>query len=223
MNETINWKRFYKFGGIAALAIVAIIPIQIVIFSVFPPPATTLGFIELFHQNWLLGLLSMDFLYYLNNTLLVAVYLGLFAALRKIDFAGLLFAVVLGFIGLGAFYASSVGFEMLSVSNQYFSAESAELQQQLLAVGHGLIARYQGTGFDVYYVFNAITLLIISWVMLKSEDFSKATAVWGLVSGVFMIIPSTAGLLGLIFSLISLIPWIVFSIMMGQTLLRMAK
>ena len=131
--------------------------------------------------------------------------------------------MIIGFIGIAIYYASTVGFEMLSISKQYYSTDSIESKQQLLSVGHGLIARYKGTAFDVYYVFNAITLLLISITMYKSKDFGKSSATWGLIAGVFMIIPSTAGTLGLIFSLISLIPWIVFSILIGRRLIQMTK
>lgn len=151
------------------------------------------------------------------------VYLGLFASLRKVDFANMLIAAIIGFTGIAVYYISTVGFEMLSTSKQYYSVDSMESRQQLLAVGQGLMARYKGTAFDVYYVFNAITLVLISVTMYKSTDFGKSSATWGLIAGIFMMIPSTAGTLGLIFSLISLIPWIVFSILIGRRLIQMAR
>ena len=223
LNPDFNWDKLCKIGGISALIIVLIIPIQIIIFTLYPPPQTAIGFFELFRDNWVIGLLSFDFLYYINNGFLILVYLGLFASLRKIDFANMLIAIIIGFIGIAIYYAPTVGFEMLSISKQYYSTDSIESKQQLLSVGHGLIARYKGTAFDVYYVFNAITLLLISITMYKSKDFGKSSATWGLIAGVFMIIPSTAGTLGLIFSLISLIPWIVFSILIGRRLIQMTK
>jgi hypothetical protein len=222
LNGEFNWDKLCRVGGISAFIIVLLIPAQIIIFTLYPPPETTIGFFKLFHDNWIIGLLSLDLLYYINNGLLVLVYLGLFASLRKTDFANMLIAVTIGFIGIAVYYASSVGFEMLSVSKKYFTAESIEVKQQLLAVGHGLIYKYKGTAFDVYYIFNAIALLLIAKTMYKSEYFGKSTATWGVIAGVFMIIPSTAGTIGLIFSLISLIPWIVFSILIGRKLIRVA-
>ena len=223
MNTDFNWKKLYKVAGISALVIVLIIPVQVVIFSLFPPPEDSIGFIQLFHDNWLLGLLSLDLLYYFNNGFLVVFYLGLFASMRKVDFSGMLIALVLGFIGIAIYYVSSIGFEMLAVSKQYFQTDSIELKQQLIAIGHGLILRYKGTAFDVYYVFNAIALILIAKTMFKSVEFGKTAAIWGLIAGIFMIIPSTAGTIGLIFSLISLIPWIVFSVIVGRKMLIMAK
>lgn len=223
MNEEFNWNKLYRIGGIAAYAIVCIIPIQITIFTLFPPPENTIGFIDLFQDNWIIGLLSLDLLYYINNALLVLVYLGIYASLRKIDFAIMLIAIIIGFVGIAAYYASTVGFEMMSLSKQYHSTESFEIKNGLLAVGNGLILKYKGTAFDVYYVLNAITLLLISKTMFKSETHGKTAATWGLIAGIFMIIPSTAGKLGLVFSLISLIPWIIFSILIGRILLLLGR
>jgi hypothetical protein len=223
MDKEYSWNKLYKIAGIAALVIVLIIPIQILIFSLFPPPEDSIGFIELFHDNWLLGLLSLDLLYYFNNALLALFYLGLYASMRKIDFTNMLIALIIGLIGIAVYYASSIGFEMLALSKQYYQTDSVEFKQQLISVGHGLILKYKGTAFDVYYVFNAIALLLIAKTMFNSKEFGKAAAIWGLIAGLFMIIPSTAGTIGLIFSLISLIPWIVFSIIVGRKMLIMSK
>lgn len=223
MDKEDNWNKLYKIAGFAALIIVLIIPIQILIFSLFPPPEDSIGFIELFHDNWLLGLLSLDLLYYFNNALLALFYLGLYASMRKIDFSIMLIALIIGIIGIAVYYASSIGFEMLTLSKQYYQTDSVEFKQQLISVGHGLILKYKGTAFDVYYIFNAIALLLIAKTMFNSKEFGKAAATWGLIAGLFMIIPSTAGTIGLIFSLISLIPWIVFSIIVGRKMLIIAK
>lgn len=213
-----NWNVLLKVGAIAAIIVVLLIPFQIVVFALFPPPGDPLGFYELFHQNWFLGLLSLDLLYIINNVIIVFVYLGLFAALRKTNFALMLIALVVGLIGITAYFSSTIAFEMLSLSNQYFDATPEEVKEQLLSAGYAMIVNYKGTAFDVYYVLNAITLLTVSSVMLQDKTFSKSTAIWGVVSGVLMIIPSTAGTIGLVFSLLSLVPWIVFSIMIAKRL-----
>ena len=51
---------------------------------------------------------------------------------------------------------------------------------------------------------------MFSYTLIKSPIFKKSVGYWALASGFFMIIPSSAGMIGLIFSLLSLIPWIVF-------------
>jgi hypothetical protein len=66
-------------------------------------------------------------------------------------------------------------------------------------------------------------VILIAYVMLKSDIFTKFTAVIGLVSGVLMMIPSTAGMIGLVFSLLSLIPWYVFSILAARQFFRFSR
>ncbi|MGD9995161.1 MAG: hypothetical protein AB7S69_17815 [Salinivirgaceae bacterium] len=218
-----SWQKLMRAGAWAAIAVVALIPFQIAIFVVNPPPESVAGFFELFQRNWFLGLLSLDLLYILNNTVLALMYLGLFAALWRTNFAGVLVAVLLGLIGICTYYSSAVAFEMLIISKQYAIAETLELKQQFLAAGQVLLAVYKGSAFDVYYVLNAITLLVISRIMLLSSTFSRSTAIWGLLSGFFMLIPSTAGTLGFVFSLISLVPWIVFALLVGRRLFKLSN
>lgn len=213
-------QRIMTTGAFAALTIVLIIPVQIVIFSLYPPPDTVEGFFAVFAQSKWLGLLSLDLLYYLNNALLSLVYLALFVALRKVNYSAMLIALMLGLIGIAVYYSSSVGFEMLALSKNFEQSSSAETSQQILAAGRAILARYKGSAFDVYYVLNAVALIIISLVMFKPNRFGRAAAVWGLIAGIFMIIPSTAGTIGLVFSLISLIPWAVFSVIIGIKMLR---
>ena len=92
-----------------------------------------------------------------------------------------------------------------------------------LAAGQAMLSGWQGTAFDIYYILNGIALILIAYVMLKSDVFTKFTAVIGLVSGVLMMIPSTAGMIGLVFSLLSLIPWYVFSILAARQFFRFSR
>jgi len=59
--------------------------------------------------------------------------------------------------------------------------------------------------------------------MLKDSIYGKPTAIIGLVAGFFMVIPSTAGTLGLGFSLLSLIPWYIFGVRFCVIFRRLAK
>lgn len=70
------------------------------------------------------------------------------------------------------------------------------------------MAGYTGTIFNVYYVLNAICLLLFSYALIKSPRFKKSLGLWmGFSSGILMIV---AGTIGMTFSLLSLIPWVVF-------------
>ena len=205
----INFQPLYRVAQFLALTMLILIPLQIVIYVIAPPPDTVKGFFELYQQNPFLGLLSLDFLYLFNNMIIVIIYLALFVLLYREKPVTVLLALILGLIGIACYYPSNPAFEMLTLSNQYFQA-LPEQQTIYLAAGEALLAGYTGTTFDVYYVLSTICLLLFAYALLKSHRFKKSVGLWGLASGFFMIIPSSAGVLGMIFSLLSLIPWVIF-------------
>jgi len=218
-----KWKSLYKITGFAAIAMLIIIPVQIAVFIITPIPDSIENWFSLFHNNWLLGLIHQDMLYILNNIFVAVMYVAFYVALRPKNESLMTVALLLGLLGIAAYLASNKSFEMLNISNLYYAASTEVQKSMLLASGQALLSGWQGTAFLIYYVLNGITLLVISCVMLKSAVFSKTTAVIGLISGVLMMIPSTAGTIGLIFSLASLIPWYVFSILTAKRFLRMSK
>ena len=205
----INFQPLYRVAWYLALTMLILIPIQIIVYVIAPPPDTVKGFFELYQQNPFLGLLSLDFLYLFNNIIIVVIYLALFVLLYQERPVTVLLALILGLIGTACYYPSNPAFEMLTLSNQYFQAQPEQLNIYL-AAGEALMAGYTGTTFDVYYVLSTICLLLFAYTLIKSPKFKKSVGLWGLASGFFMIIPSSAGGLGMIFSLLSLIPWVVF-------------
>ena len=205
----VDYRPLFKLTNFLIIIMLLIIPLQIIIFSLYPPPNTVEGFFELYKSNVFLGLLSLDFLYLINNTIMIILYLSLFVALYKDSPLTVLIAFILGIVGLVCYYGSNPSFEILNLSRKFFDANINE-QIIYIAAGETLLAGYSGTSFNVYYVLNTICLLMFSYTLIKSPIFKKSVGYWALASGFFMIIPSSAGTIGLIFSLLSLIPWIVF-------------
>jgi hypothetical protein len=215
------WKPLYWIGGVAALTIVGIMVIQIIVFIVWPPPSTVLGYFTLFHRNGLLGLLSLDLLYVVDNALVIPLYLALYAALRRASPSFMAIALAFGLVGIAAYFASNTAFEMLSLSSQYAAATTSIQRVQLQAAGQAMLATYQGTAFNVYYILGAVATLIMSVVMLRNSMFGKATAYAGIAAGVLALIPSTAGTIGLIFAFCSLVPTAIWLILIARRLLRL--
>jgi hypothetical protein len=205
----ISYRPLFRIAWYLALAMLILIAIQIIVYVAAPPPATVSGLFALYQQNPFLGLLSLDFLYLFNNIITAVIYLALAAILYRERPAIILLALVLGLIGVACYYPSNPAFEMLTLSNRYFLAQP-EQQVIYLAAGEALMAGYTGTTFDAYYVLSTVCLLLFSYALIKSPKFKKTVGVWGMASGFFMIVPSSAGVLGMIFSLLSLIPWVVF-------------
>lgn len=217
-----NFQPLFQVAWYLALIMLILIPIQIIVFVISPPPGTVKGLFELYHQNPFLGLLSLDFLYLFNNIILVVIYLALFVLLYQERPVTVLLALILGLIGIACYYPSNPAFEMLTLSNQYFQAEPEQVNI-FLAAGEALMAGYSGTTFNVYYVLSTICLILFAYTLIKSPRFKKSVGLWGLASGFFMIIPSSAGVLGMIFSLLSLIPWMVFIALLMSNFKKLAS
>src|SRR5215207_1798565 len=69
--STYAWQTLHRVGGTAALAVLVLIPIQMVVFFLWPPPNTVIGWFTLFQDNALVGLLDMDLLLIVDYLLLV--------------------------------------------------------------------------------------------------------------------------------------------------------
>ncbi len=213
-------RSFYLLAHRLTLVMLALIPLQIVVFVAAPPPATVEGFFALFQRQPLLGLLSLDLLYLLNNAILIVIYLALFLLLvnPKAHTASnpilsvppfTLLALVFSLVGIACYYPSNPAFEMLTLSRAWSTAPAGG-QSILLAAGEAVMAGYTGTAFDAYYVMNSISLILFAVALLRDGRFAKSLGAWGLASGILMIVPSSAGLPGMVFSLLSLVPWMVF-------------
>jgi hypothetical protein len=129
-------------------------------------------------------------------------------------------ALALGYIGIAAYVSSNKTFELVGLAQKYINAINENDKLMLLAAGQAMISSWQGTAFDTYYVLNGITLLILSITMLNSKVYNKSTGVFGLIAAILMTVPSTAGIVGIVFSLLSLIPWYVFTIKYAKVFLK---
>jgi hypothetical protein len=218
-----QWKSLCRISATVALIMVAIVPLQTYIFITWPPPSTALGYFTLFQNNWLLGLLDLDLLLVVNNVLLILIYLALYIALRRTNQALMTIGLILSFVGVAAYFSSNTSFEMLSLSKQYAIATTEAEKSVFLAAGQGMLAVYTGTAFNVYYILNALALLIFAFVILRSNIFSKATAYSAILAGTFMLVPPTIGTIGVYISLLSLVPWTVWLILFARRLFQLGK
>lgn len=212
-----QWTGLLRTGRWAALTGVALIVIQIGIYAVWPPPETTGDFYALLVTNPLLGLLALDLLYVVSNLLTYLLYLALAVVLWRASRSTVVVALAFGVLGMAAYMASPRPGEMLALAHLHETADAAE-QVALVATGDGMLATWTGTAFDVYYLFNLVTLLLFAVLMYRSSVFSRTTAVWGLVAAALMAVPSNFGTVGLVVALASLVPWAVFAVLVAHRL-----
>ncbi|MCC6955435.1 MAG: DUF4386 family protein [Anaerolineales bacterium] len=219
-----DWKSLYKAGGVAALLMFVLTLVQSFIFVTNPPPSTVLEFFMLFQKSPVLGLLSLDLLLIVINILLIPIYLALYAALYQYKKSPMTVALVIGLVGTTLFFASrEATFGMLSLSNQYAAASSDAERAVLLAAGQALLVIYNGTAFDLSYIFGGVIILVFSVVMLQTSVFSKATAYIGIAMGILMLAPPTIGTIGMILSLLSLIPTLIWLVPVARRLFQLGR
>jgi len=204
-----NLRLLGKTAASCSIAMLVLIPTQIIIFTIHQPPTEAKLWFDLFASNWFLGLIEMDLLYLIDNALVALVYLGLYELLKDKHRALMQIALLLGYIGIAAYYSSNPAFELWEAQRNYAQASTLVDQQTWLTIAESLILQWRGTAFNSYYILNGICLILISYALLRS-NLPRKIGIIGLISGILMSIPSTAGIIGLVFSILSLIPWMVF-------------
>jgi hypothetical protein len=205
----------------AALVVVAFMPIQIAVYVMYPPPTTVTEWFSLFQENWIIALLDMDLLIVVEYVLLLLLYVALWAVLRQWNGAFATLALVLQIVGTATYFSSAVAFEMLSLSNEYAAATTGDEKSIILAAGHAILANWQGTAFSISYVLAGAATLTISLVIPKTRYlFGRGAAYSGIIAGTFSLVPSTARLLGVVLSLLSLAPLAVWLVLVSRRLLK---
>lgn len=216
--ETNNWNALYKSSGIVGWITFGLIPVQIIVFLSWPPSTEVLDFYSVFQKNALIGLLNLDILYLVTVVMMAYLYLAFFVVLSSTHKSIATIALALGLIGVAVYFVSNVSFEMMSLSSQFAKAESYEEKTILLTAGKVMLTLYKGTAFGVYYILNGISLILFSTAMISNKVFSKTIAYTGLIAGVLMLVPSTAGTIGMAFALTSLIPTSIWLFMIARRL-----
>lgn len=218
-----KWKTLFKISQYSLWLILFFVVIQIFVYVLSPPPKDVIGFFNLYQKSPILGLLSLDLIMLVDWILEIPIFLSLYLILKRKNPSYILLATALAMIGIAIYFASGVAFEMLLLSNQYFQATTEIQKTILMSAGQSLLVRYQGTAFNVSYLLVAIAFLIDSIVMLKSEIFTKKTAYFGIAMGVLMLLPPTAGTVGFICSFLSLIPMLIWFVLVANKFSQLTK
>lgn len=223
MSEGARWSTLYRVGGISALAVLALVPIQMIVFFVWPPPTTVGEWFALLRGNALVGLLDMDLLLIVDFVLMGSFFLALYPALRHTSPSLMAIALTAELVAVATYFASTVAFEMLSLSRQYAAAVTEAERSSLLAAGQVMLATWQGTAFDVSYVLAGAAALVVSVVMLRAGTFGRVAAYSGILMGAAALVPPTVGSVGLVLSLVSLLPLLPWLFLSGRRLLQLAE
>ena len=219
-----RWKTLFYIAALAAVYMIILIPIQGIVYIVSPPPGTVLGFFELFQKSTLMGLINLDLLLTIDYVLVLFIYFVIFIVLSRREKSLSLIATILGCLSITLYIVSrEATFSMIALSNEYFGATTEMEQAAALAAGKTLLAMYNGSSFSLSYVLGGFTMLLFSIVMLKDEVFEISIPITGLIMGVLMFVPPTVGEIGVWISMVSLVPTLIWMILMSRWLFRTAR
>jgi hypothetical protein len=187
-NQDSDWKSLYTIGGAAALLQLAAILAMILVQAVLgPKPANAEEAFVIQQSSYLAVMLRGDFLL----LFLIGAYLGtfpaLFVALRQIDMVAVFFATLFTLMAVTLAFATEPTFSLLHLGSQYATATSQAARAQLVAAGEAIIAA-NGWNSSAGYMTGILLQgggVIISLVMLRSKEFSKVTALAGLLGNAF--------------------------------------
>jgi len=219
-----GWSWLYKIGGAAALFSVAIIPLQLVIFIVWGQPETAVGWFGLFQGNKLAGLLAFEILFVANSVVGIATALALYVALRRVNESLMAIATVLALVETVAFIVARPALEMLYLSNQYAAATTDVQRTAILAAGEAMLATFHGTAFHVGINLFSLYYLVISLVMLQSNNFGRVTAYAGVVAAILNWGLYVPGGIGLFLFTLSVIPFLaIWLILVARKLFQLGR
>jgi len=174
-----------RAGGLAALLVALVTIIEVVLFTLYPPPETVQAWFELFVENPLLGLLSFWGLEILMYAMFILVFLALYAVLARVSRSGMAVALVLSLLGSAIFFATNNPFAMLTLARKFAAASTGFEQSALLAAGEAVLAltnqRAVG-GFNIALFLVSIAGLVAALVMRRSPAFSRWAAYLGILA-----------------------------------------
>ena len=239
-----NWKKLYKVSGVAALIAGILfrrnIAAEIGLFSEQQPPVTVSDWFALLQSNRILGLTYLNIFDIINYLLVGLMFLALYVVLRRVNKSFMTIAASLVFLGIAVYFASNTAFNMLSLSDQYATATTDTQRIQLLSAGEAMLAinrfsnpdAHPGTGGYMSLLLIAIAGMMTSFVMLKSDMFSRVTAYVGILASAFdlayciafvFVSSVDSELLAVIFIPVAGLFLMIWHIMVGWKLYRLEK
>jgi Domain of unknown function (DUF4386) len=224
----VKWKNLIRLGGIAPLVTILFYFVEFSLVFIGEYPTTVEGWLLLFQRSKILGLLYLNVLDILSISLLGIMFLALYIVLRRRSESLMVIAAFLATLGVAMFVTtrSNLTSGTLSLCDQYTTAVTEAQRAQVMIAARAINTLGQPTLQTAGFIFLVGAVLIISYVMLRS-NFGKATAWVGLLASAFTLIddfcivllPSmTIPMMG-----IAGIFWIVWWILISRMLLRMSR
>lgn len=194
--ETENYKSVYTMGVVATLFVLCGIILDIIIGSrvtggdITLLPQTAIERFSQFNDNWMLGLYSLDLLNVIIQLVTIPSIFAIYMAHKRTDNGFALFAFILVLMGTTIFIASNVALPMLELSHKYNSAVTDAHRSMLAAAGESLLIKGEHGSLGVFigFVLPTFASVLMSYVMLKGQIFSKANSYIGFTGNILLLL-----------------------------------
>jgi hypothetical protein len=192
-----RWKGLYKIAGVAAVISELVILLGIITYFIYPyTPGkdTTESILQLLQTDPLGGLISLD-IFLIHRQ---PVQRGRFFWSCMSPFGRWMNLLrwlrwSVGLIGAALLIPARPILELFHLSNAYSGAVTESEKSQILAAGTTLLAQFDGIGWYMNTLLGGLSLLASSFLMLRSDLFSKATAYVGIATNLVLcmfVVPS---------------------------------
>ena len=178
-------KIILQAGGIICLVFILYsFATMAIVFLAGAAPDTVEECFSMLNENRITGLLRLDILTVFIMPLYYVLFYSIYIALKKHDNHLMRLAVLLILAGLTMFLAAPSVFSYLHLSDKYALAVTEAEKSQLLSAGEAIKAAdiWHGTGPVIGGILLQTGALIISFLMLGNNIFSRSTAVVGIIT-----------------------------------------
>lgn len=220
-----RWKDLYKIGGVTAIIEVIIPLLAVIAFFIWPytPGFTSTESVFTAIQNDRLGgLMALDFFLLVGILFSIPLFLALYVALKRVNESYALIALAFGLISVVSIIPARPIAELFTLSDLHAATATDVARSHYLAAGEALLALFNGTAWLVCMFFNAVSFLISSFLMLRSNIFSKATAYVGVIvntSTMFGLLP----VIGLVFLFLATLGGIIWCILLARGFFQLER
>lgn len=180
-----DWNRLTNLGGIVSWIQLGTLLLSIGIgLAVGFLPETAAEYYQTLNNDGAVGILRLDLATMILMALFPFVAVAIYAAFRNSRPAYGMLAMLLILIGTLLGLANESAFAMMHLGDLYAAAGSTAQQEQILAAGEAVLAAnmWNSTAGFLAGIFMQGGFVFISFVMLRSADFSKGTAYTGMLS-----------------------------------------
>ena len=224
-NTATRWRGVFAAAAAGAILTAICVPLQVALFIAVPPPTShSVGaWFDLFNQNPIIGLLSLDLLMMVEQVLAVPIILALFLLVYRAAASATLLGAAAWLMGAVLFLGSNTGFEMLALARGYAASAPAD-QAAYIAAGHGMLASYwdMGTAFVFGYALSAVGGILLGAALVRAGALGRA-------AGWLLVVANVIGLgiflpgVGIAVSLVSVLLLWVWYVRVGWSLVRMVR